>query len=147
MLLKEKKLMLNLWVIWGSNKVKKEQIDYVLGSCTNGRIEDFRALSIVKGRQKSRKRYSMAGSRIACCGSTNNRRRILDILTDSVLYYVNPDALPCDEMIKFLPVCGKYFQQEFWGRQGPGSRTLLASRLWQLPRGNQINRPTRFDSL
>jgi homoaconitase/3-isopropylmalate dehydratase large subunit len=51
-----------------------KQIDYVfLGSCTNGRIEDFRALHRCKG-DKSRKRYSMAGSRIACCGSTNNRR-------------------------------------------------------------------------
>jgi 3-isopropylmalate/(R)-2-methylmalate dehydratase large subunit len=29
---------------------------------------------------------------------------------------------------KFLPeICGKYFQQDFEGRQGPGSRTLLAS--------------------
>jgi homoaconitase/3-isopropylmalate dehydratase large subunit len=38
----------------GFNKVKKEQIDYVLGSCTNGRIEDFRALSIVKGDKKQK---------------------------------------------------------------------------------------------
>jgi 3-isopropylmalate/(R)-2-methylmalate dehydratase large subunit len=38
-----------------------KQIDYVLGSCTNGRIEDFRALSIVKG-DKSRKRMHAVGS-------------------------------------------------------------------------------------
>jgi 3-isopropylmalate/(R)-2-methylmalate dehydratase large subunit len=37
-----------------------KQIDYVLGSCTNGRIEDF-SLSIVKG-DKSRKRMTTVGS-------------------------------------------------------------------------------------
>jgi homoaconitase/3-isopropylmalate dehydratase large subunit len=35
--------------------------------CTNGRIEDFRALRIIKKAEN----VSMAGSRITCCGSTN----------------------------------------------------------------------------
>ena len=43
-----------------------KKIDYVfLGSCTNGRIEDFRAFaSIVKGRKKSRPCSRLAGSRL-----------------------------------------------------------------------------------
>jgi hypothetical protein len=44
-----------------------------------------------KGRQKQ-KTLQHGWFRIACCGSTNNRRGILDILTP--VLYVNPDALP-----------------------------------------------------
>lgn len=43
-----------------------KKIDYVfLGSCTNGRIEDFRAFaSIVKGRKKADHVGRLAGSRL-----------------------------------------------------------------------------------
>jgi 3-isopropylmalate/(R)-2-methylmalate dehydratase large subunit len=48
-------------------------IDFVfLGSCTNGRIEDFRAFTeIVKGRKKPKTLLVLASSRITCCRSTN----------------------------------------------------------------------------
>jgi 3-isopropylmalate/(R)-2-methylmalate dehydratase large subunit len=88
-----------------------KQIDYVfLGSCTNGRIEDFRASS--KGTKQ--KQHATSGSRIACCGSTNNRR-ILDILTDSGFVLRQPGCSACLAMNddSCRKICGKYFQQEF----------------------------------
>ena len=46
-----------------------KKIDYVfIGSCTNGRIEDFRAFaSIVKGRQKANNVTAWLVSRFAYC--------------------------------------------------------------------------------
>jgi 3-isopropylmalate/(R)-2-methylmalate dehydratase large subunit len=42
-----------------------KQIDYVfLGSCTNGRIEDFRALHRCKGRKSRKRRMAGSGSHV-----------------------------------------------------------------------------------
>jgi 3-isopropylmalate/(R)-2-methylmalate dehydratase large subunit len=60
-----------------------KQIDYVFLAVVLTVVLKTLELCIDCKGDKSRKRYSMAGSRITCCGSTNNRRRILDILTDS----------------------------------------------------------------
>lgn len=53
-------------------KLAGKKVDYVfLGSCTNGRVEDFRAFaSVVKGKKASRY-HGMACARLTRCGKTD----------------------------------------------------------------------------
>ena len=110
-------------------------IDYVfLGACTNGRIEDFRAFaSIVKGRKK-------ADNVVAWLvpGSWAVRQQIeaegLDrVLEASGFEIRQPGCSACLAMNDDKVPVGKYAvstsNRNFEGRQGPGSRTILASPL------------------
>ena len=114
-----------------------KQIDYVfLGSCTNGRIEDFRAFaSIVKGRQKAANvtAWLVPGSHVV--EAQIKEEGILDILTDAGFVLRQPGCSACLAMNDDKVPAGKYAvstsNRNFEGRQGPGSRTLLASQLWQ----------------
>jgi 3-isopropylmalate/(R)-2-methylmalate dehydratase large subunit len=111
------------------------KIDYVfLGACTNGRIEDFRAFaSIVKGRKK-------ADNVVAWLvpGSWAVRQQIEDEGLDRVLEASGfeirqPGCSACLAMNDDKVPAGKYAvstsNRNFEGRQGPGSRTILASPL------------------
>jgi len=108
-------------------------IDYVfLGSCTNGRIEDFRAFaSIVKGRQKAANvtAWLVPGSHVV--EAQIKEEGILDILTDAGFVLRQPGCSACLAMNDDKVPAGKYAvstsNRNFEGRQGPGSRTLLAS--------------------
>ena len=110
-------------------------VDYVfLGACTNGRIEDFRAFaSVVKGRHK-------ADSVVAWLvpGSWAVRQQVIDEGIDKVLeaagfelrlpscsacLAMNADKVPAGKL------CISTSNRNFVGRQGPGSRTILASPL------------------
>ena len=110
-------------------------VDYCfLGACTNGRIEDFRAFaSIVKGRQK-------APGVVAWLvpGSWAVREQIVAEGIDKVLEQagfelrlpscsaclaMNPDKVPAGKLSISTS------NRNFVGRQGPGSRTILASPL------------------
>jgi 3-isopropylmalate/(R)-2-methylmalate dehydratase large subunit len=110
-----------------------KQIDYVfLGSCTNGRIEDFRAFaSIVKGRKKADNvtAWLVPGSHVV--EAQIKEEGILDILTDSGFVLRQPGCSACLAMNDDKVPAGKYAvstsNRNFEGRQGPGSRTLLAS--------------------
>jgi 3-isopropylmalate/(R)-2-methylmalate dehydratase large subunit len=112
-----------------------KKIDYVfLGACTNGRIEDFRAFaSIVKGRQK-------AADVVAWLvpGSWAVDRQIREEGLDKVLIEAGfqirqPGCSACLAMNDDKVPAGKYAvstsNRNFEGRQGPGSRTILASPL------------------
>ena len=112
-----------------------KKIDYVfLGACTNGRIEDFRAFaSIVKGRQK-------AADVVAWLvpGSWAVDRQIREEGLDKVLVEAGfqirqPGCSACLAMNDDKVPAGKYAvstsNRNFEGRQGPGSRTILASPL------------------
>ena len=72
-----------------------KKVDYVfIGSCTNGRIEDFRAFaSIVKGRKKADHvtAWIVPGSHIV--EQQIKDEGILDILTKQVFSYVSPVVL------------------------------------------------------
>lgn len=111
------------------------KVDYVfLGACTNGRIEDFRAFaSIVKGRKK-------ADNVIAWLvpGSWMVKKQIEDEGLDKVLAEAGfevrqPGCSACLAMNDDKIPAGKYSvstsNRNFEGRQGPQSRTLLASPL------------------
>lgn len=112
-----------------------KKIDYVfLGSCTNGRIEDFRAFaSIVKGRKKADHvtAWLVPGSHVV--EDKIKEEGILDILTESGFVLRQPGCSACLAMNDDKVPAGKYAvstsNRNFEGRQGPGSRTLLASPL------------------
>ena len=110
-----------------------KKIDYVfLGSCTNGRIEDFRAFaSIVKGRKKAGDVtvWLVPGSHIV--EQQIKEEGILDILTEAGFTLRQPGCSACLAMNDDKIPAGKYAvstsNRNFEGRQGPGARTLLAS--------------------
>jgi 3-isopropylmalate/(R)-2-methylmalate dehydratase large subunit len=110
-------------------------IDFVfLGSCTNGRIEDFRAFaSVVKGRQKADTvtAWLVPGSHVV--EAQIREEGILDILTEAGFALRQPGCSACLAMNEDKIPAGKYAvstsNRNFEGRQGPGARTLLASPL------------------
>lgn len=112
-----------------------KKVDYVfIGSCTNGRIEDFRAFaSIVKGRRKADHvtAWIVPGSHIV--EQQIKEEGILDILTAAGFQLRQPGCSACLAMNDDKVPAGKYAvstsNRNFEGRQGPGSRTLLASPL------------------
>jgi 3-isopropylmalate/(R)-2-methylmalate dehydratase large subunit len=112
-----------------------KKVDYVfIGSCTNGRIEDFRAFaSIVKGRQKAEHvtAWIVPGSHIV--EAQIKEEGILDILTAAGFQLRQPGCSACLAMNDDKVPAGKYAvstsNRNFEGRQGPGSRTMLASPL------------------
>ncbi len=112
-----------------------KKVDYVfVGSCTNGRIEDFRAFaSIVKGRKKADHvtAWIVPGSHIV--EEQIREEGILDILTEAGFHLRQPGCSACLAMNDDKIPAGKYAvstsNRNFEGRQGPGARTLLASPL------------------
>jgi len=112
-----------------------KKVDYVfIGSCTNGRIEDFRAFaSIVKGRKKAEHvtAWVVPGSHVV--EAQIHAEGIYDILTEAGFALRQPGCSACLAMNDDKIPAGKYAvstsNRNFEGRQGPGSRTLLASPL------------------
>lgn len=111
------------------------KVDYVfLGACTNGRIEDFRAFaSVVRGRRR-------ADNVIAWLvpGSWAVKKQIeaegLDKELEAAGFEIRqPGCSACLAMNDDKIPAGKYAvstsNRNFEGRQGPGSRTFLASPL------------------
>lgn len=118
-----------------NEKIIGKQVDYVfLGSCTNGRIEDFRAFaSIVKGRKKADNitAWLVPGSHIV--EQQIKDEGILDILNEAGFQLRQPGCSACLAMNDDKIPAGKYAvstsNRNFEGRQGPGARTMLASPL------------------
>jgi 3-isopropylmalate/(R)-2-methylmalate dehydratase large subunit len=112
-----------------------KKVDYVfVGSCTNGRIEDFRAFaSIVKGRKKADTvtAWIVPGSHIV--EKQIREEGIFEILTEAGFELRQPGCSACLAMNDDKIPAGKYAvstsNRNFEGRQGPGARTLLASPL------------------
>ena len=110
-------------------------IDYVfLGACTNGRIEDFRAFaSIVRGRKKADNvvAWLVPGSWAV---DKQIREEGLDkVFAEAGFEIRQPGCSACLAMNDDKVPAGKYAvstsNRNFEGRQGPGSRTILASPL------------------
>jgi 3-isopropylmalate/(R)-2-methylmalate dehydratase large subunit len=110
-----------------------KKIDFVfLGSCTNGRIEDFRAFtSIVKGRKKAEHvtAWLVPGSHQVRKAIENEG--LLQTLEEAGFELREPGCSACLAMNEDKIPAGKYAvstsNRNFEGRQGPGARTLLAS--------------------
>ncbi len=116
-------------------KLEGHKIDYVfLGSCTNGRIEDFRAFaSVIKGRKKHPEVTALIVP-----GSKRVEKQIIDegldrIFVEAGFEIRQPGCSSCLAMNEDKIPAGKYAvstsNRNFEGRQGPGSRTILASPL------------------
>ncbi len=112
-----------------------KKIDFVfLGSCTNGRIEDFRAFTeIVKGKKKAPNvtAWLVPGSHKV--EKAIKEEGLLTILEEAGFKLREPGCSACLAMNDDKIPPGKYAvstsNRNFEGRQGPGSRTLLASPL------------------
>ncbi len=112
-----------------------KKIDFVfLGSCTNGRIEDFRAFTeIIKGKKKAPNvtAWLVPGSHKV--EKAIKEEGLLPILKEAGFELREPGCSACLAMNDDKIPAGKYAvstsNRNFEGRQGPGSRTLLASPL------------------
>ena len=112
-----------------------KQIDYVfLGACTNGRIEDFRAFaSLVKGRQKAEHVVAWLVPGSWAVDKQIREEGIDRVLAEAGFELRQPGCSACLAMNDDKVPAGKYAvstsNRNFEGRQGPGSRTILASPL------------------
>ncbi|MCF6241935.1 MAG: PfkB family carbohydrate kinase [Bacteroidales bacterium] len=112
-----------------------KDIDYVfVGSCTNGRIEDLREVaSFVKGRKKADNvtAWIVPGSKQV--EQQANQEGITKILEDAGFKLRQPGCSAClamnDDKIPTGMLAVATSNRNFEGRQGPGSRTMLASPL------------------
>ena len=111
------------------------KVDYVfLGACTNGRIEDFRAFaSVVKGCRKAEGvvAWLVPGSWAV---EKQIRQEGLDQILEAAGFAIRqPGCSAClamnDDKVPAGCLCVSTSNRNFEGRQGPGSRTVLASPL------------------
>lgn len=116
-------------------KLEGTKVDYVfLGSCTNGRLEDFRAFaSMVRGKKKAD-----GVDAWLVPGSQQVHRQIKEEGIDKTLEEAGfelrePGCSAClamnDDKIPSGKLCVSTSNRNFEGRQGPGARTILASPL------------------
>ncbi|MEO1256602.1 MAG: 3-isopropylmalate dehydratase large subunit, partial [Bacteroidota bacterium] len=116
-----------------SEKLLGKRVDYVfIGSCTNARIEDLRTVaSIVKGRQKAENIHAFIVP-----GSKQVEKQAVaegldQIFKASGFELRQPGCSAClgmnDDKVPKGAYCVSTSNRNFEGRQGPGSRTFLAS--------------------
>lgn len=118
-----------------AEKLCGKPIDYIfVGSCTNGRIEDFRAFaSIVKGKNKS------SNTVVWLVPGSNEVKKEIEreglgaILRSAGFEIREPGCSACLAMNSDKIPAGKYSlsttNRNFEGRQGSGSRTILCGPL------------------
>ena len=116
-------------------KLIGHKVDYVfLGACTNGRIEDFRAFaSIIKGKKKADNITAWLVPGSWAVARQIKEEGLDKILEEAGFEIRQPGCSACLAMNDDKIPSGKYAvstsTRNFEGRQGPGSRTLLASPL------------------
>jgi 3-isopropylmalate/(R)-2-methylmalate dehydratase large subunit len=116
-------------------KLLGHQIDYVfIGSCTNGRIEDFRAFAkVIKGRKKAGNVTALVVPGSKMVEEQMKQEGLIEIYENAGFEVRQPGCSSCLAMNDDKIPVGKYAvstsNRNFEGRQGPGARTLLASPL------------------
>ena len=114
-------------------KLIGHKVDYVfLGACTNGRIEDFRAFaSIIKGKKKADNITAWLVPGSWAVARQIKEEGLDKILEEAGFEIRQPGCSACLAMNDDKIPSGKYAvstsNRNFEGRQGPGSRTILAS--------------------
>jgi len=110
-----------------------QKVDYVfLGSCTNGRIEDYRmAAKVVAGKKKAESvtAWVVPGSAQV---RVQLKKEGLDKIFEEVGFEVRESGCSAcvamnDEKVPAGKYCISTSNRNFMGRQGPGARTFLAS--------------------
>jgi len=117
------------------DKIVEKPVDYVfVGSCTNGRIEDLRVVAeFVKGKKKADNitAWIVPGSKQV--EKQANEEGITKILEEAGFKLRQPGCSAClamnDDKIPEGKLAVATSNRNFEGRQGPGSRTMLASPL------------------
>ncbi|MCV6629258.1 MAG: 3-isopropylmalate dehydratase large subunit [Flavobacteriaceae bacterium] len=112
-----------------------KKVDYVfIGSCTNSRIEDFRvAAAYIKGKQKAQNitAWLVPGSQQVAKQIVEEG--LLDTFEEAGFELREPGCSAClamnDDKIPPGAYCVSTSNRNFEGRQGPGSKTILASPL------------------
>ncbi len=116
-------------------KLLGKKIDYVfLGACTNGRIEDFRAFaSLVKGHRKADHVVAWLVPGSWTVAKQVKEEGLDKVLEEAGFAIRQPGCSACLAMNDDKVPAGLYSvstsNRNFEGRQGPGSRTILASPL------------------
>ncbi|MBN1927728.1 MAG: 3-isopropylmalate dehydratase large subunit [Prolixibacteraceae bacterium] len=116
-------------------EIAGKPVDYVfLGSCTNGRIEDFRTFaSYVKGKKKADNIIAWLVPGSVAVEKQIQEEGLSEILEEAGFEIRQPGCSACLAMNPDKIPAGKYAvsttNRNFEGRQGPGARTLLASPL------------------
>lgn len=119
----------------GGEPIQGKPVDYVfLGSCTNGRVEDFRAFaSIVKGRRKADNVVVWLVPGSWAVEKQLKEEGLDKILEEAGFQLRQPGCSACLAMNDDKVPAGKYAvstsNRNFEGRQGPGARTILAGPL------------------
>ncbi len=116
-------------------KIKGKKVDYVfIGSCTNGRIEDFRLFAnFIKGKKKNDSviAWIVPGSKKV--EQQIREEGLVEIFEAAGFALRQPGCSACLAMNEDKIPEGKYAvstsNRNFEGRQGPGARTMLASPL------------------
>ena len=114
-------------------KLLGHPVDYVfIGSCTNGRIEDFRAFAqIIKGRKKAPSIVALIVPGSRKVEEQMAAEGLIEIYKNAGFEVRQPGCSSCLAMNEDKIPAGKYAvstsNRNFEGRQGPGARTLLAS--------------------
>lgn len=114
-------------------KLLGHPIDYVfIGSCTNGRIEDFRAFAqIIRGRKKAANITALIVPGSKKVEEQMASEGLIEVLKNAGFEVRQPGCSSCLAMNEDKIPQGKYSvstsNRNFEGRQGPGARTLLAS--------------------
>ena len=116
-------------------KLIGKKVNYVfVGSCTNGRIEDLRLFTqFVKGKKKADNiiAWIVPGSKLV--EKQAKEEGLVEILEAAGFQLRQPGCSAClamnDDKIPANEYCVATSNRNFEGRQGPGSRTFLASPL------------------
>ena len=113
-------------------QIVNKAIDYVfLGSCTNGRIEDFRAFAnFVKGKQKAENVVAWLVPGSWAVVKQIKAEGLEQILNEAGFELRQPGCSAClgmnDDKVPEKMYAVSTSNRNFEGRQGPGARTILA---------------------
>jgi 3-isopropylmalate/(R)-2-methylmalate dehydratase large subunit len=110
-------------------------VNYVfIGSCTNARIEDFRAVAdLIRGKQKASniRAYLVPGSKQV--EKQIDQEGLREVFEDAGFEIRQPGCSAClgmnEDKVPKGEYCVSTSNRNFEGRQGPESRTILASPL------------------
>ena len=115
--------------------VNDQKVDYVfIGSCTNGRIEDLRAVaSIVEGKKKADEVTVSVVPGSMKVRAQAIREKLDKVFIEAGFEFREPGCSAClamnDDKIPAGSLCVSTSNRNFEGRQGDGARTVLASPL------------------